>query len=335
MSRHHPLRVARVDRETADAVTITLDVPDELVEVFGYRAGQFVTLRLLVDDEVVLRSYSMSSAPSCDDELRITVKRVPGGVASNVLNDDVAVGDVLEASAPLGHFVLTDAEDDLVLVAGGSGITPVFSLAKEALHTTSRRIRVLFANPERGAAIFGDALDRLAADHPDRLTVCHHEDAGRGFLTVPDVAAFLGRAEADIYVCGPAGLMALVERSVGDVPVTPDRLHLERFTVPTADPAPVDGDGGGGEVTITLRGRTETVAQRGLSTVLQSARWVGLAAPSSCEAGHCASCMALVVEGRVAMRVNDILTPEEIEEGWVLTCQAVPVTDTVKVVYDP
>jgi ferredoxin-NADP reductase len=265
----------------------------------------------------------------------VTVKRVPGGVVSNHLNDALAVGDVVDAGVPLGHFVLTDADDDLVLIAGGSGITPVFSLAKEALATTDRRVRLLFANADRQAAIFGDALDRLAAEHAGRFAVCHHEDAGRGFLTAADVAAFVGREVADIYVCGPEGLMALVERSLGDVAITPDRLHLERFTVAAGDPEPVDESESSGEVTITLRGRTETVAQRGRSTILQSARWVGMPAPSSCEAGHCASCMALVLEGRVAMRVNDILSSEEVEEGWVLTCQAVPATDVVKVVYDP
>lgn len=333
--RYHPLRVARLVHETCDAVSVALDVPEDRASTMTYEAGQFVTLRVTIGDDVHVRSYSMSSAPSTDPALQITVKRVPGGAVSNWLNDHVVAGDTLEVSAPAGDFVLTDAaegDDDIVAIAGGSGITPIYSILKEAMATTSRRARLLFANPRREAAIFGRQLDELAARHPDRLTVQHHADADRGFLTARELSAFLGSGPADVYICGPEGLMELAEVTAGDAELDPERVHLERFA-PLAPTVPAGPSGR--TLTVTVGGRTETIAHRNGLTVLQSARWVGLRAPSTCELGNCASCMAMVVEGEVEMRVNDALTPEEVAEGWVLTCQAVPVTDVVRVVYEP
>jgi ferredoxin-NADP reductase len=337
--RYHSLRVKDVVPETSDAMSIVFDVPRPLAGTFTYEAGQFVTLRVVIEDQVLLRSYSMSSAPSIDPDLQVTVKRVAGGVVSNWLLDHVGAGDVLEVGAPVGAFVLTPNDDELIAFAAGSGITPVFSLVKSALHTTTRRVRLLFANRDRPSAIFGPALDRLSAEHPDRLLVEHHEDVTRGFVTTTDVMDFVGsRPRADHYLCGPGGFMQVVEQALHDTEIDPRRIHVERFTPlppadePAASPAGETSDAL--SVTMTLGARTETVAQRGRSTILQSARFSGLPAQSSCESGHCATCMAQVLEGRVEMRVNDALTPEEIAEGWVLTCQAVPLTD-VRVVYDP
>jgi len=341
--RYHPLRVRRVVPETADAVSIVFDVPAARSETFAYEAGQFVTLRVDVDGEPRFRSYSMSSSPGVDSDLQVTVKRVPGGVVSNWLNDSVCEGDTLDVSAPAGAFVLDEGHDEVVAFAAGSGITPVFSIIKAALHTTCRDVRLLLANRERGAAIFGDALDDLAASFPGRLAVEHHEDLADGFVTSDDIARFTeGSPVAAAYVCGPEPFMELVERTLHDLGVSESHINLERFT-----PVVVDGealpvhDGRVAvasetkEVVISVGHETKTVAQRGRSTILQSARWAGLRAPSSCEAGHCATCMALVVEGRVEMVNNDVLTEEELREGWVLTCQAIPISPVVRVAYEP
>jgi ferredoxin-NADP reductase len=284
----------------------------------------------MIDDEVVLRSYSMSSAPRVDADLQVTVKRVPDGVVSNYLNDKVAAGDFLDVSTPTGTFVLDDSDDDVVLFAGGSGITPVFSIVKSALRTTTRNVRVFFANRDRASAIFGDALDALAAESRGRLRVHHHEDAVRGFVTADDVTRFAGDADATFYIGGPAPFMEIVEAALPG-----RRVHIDRFTPAAGEPIdePV-ATAQAESVTITIGTKTETVAQRGRSTILQSARWAGLKAPSSCEAGHCATCMARVVEGRVDMLNNEVLTDDEVAEGWVLTCQSIPVTPVVKVVYE-
>ena len=322
--------------ETHDAISIVFDIPPELADTFTYQAGQFVTLRMRTADDVLFRSYSMSSAPMTDEDLQVTVKRVPGGVVSNWLVDNLAEGDTLEVSVPVGRFVLTASDDEIVAVAGGSGVTPVFSIIKAALATTPRPARLLFANRDRSSAIFAPAIEDLAQRFADRFAVVYHDDTDRGFLTADDVRAFVGPGPADVYVCGPEGLTALVETTLQGSAIDPDGIHVERFTpvADRADPAEPPAASSGQEVVITIRGQTETVAQRGDSTILQSARWGGLRAPSSCESGHCASCMAMVVEGRVEMRVNDVLTPQEVAEGWILTCQAVPVTEVVRVVYD-
>ncbi len=332
----HALRIARVVDETAEARSFVLDVPEELREAFRYDAGQFCTFRVRIDGEAHLRCYSMCSAPVVDDELQVTVKRVPDGVVSNWMNDTLEVGQTIEATCPAGVFRLTPGSGDLVAFAGGSGITPVISLVKAALATTNRKVHLLYANRDRASTIFADQLDALAAAHPDRFELVHHLDADQGFVDDGVVAPFAWVGDdPDFYVCGPGPFMDIVERSLLDQGMAPDRIHIERFTVPEPVEAPeAPSDATPARITIELGGRTESGDHHPGTTILQTARQFGLAAPSSCEAGSCATCMAQVVDGAVTMRVNNALTDDEVAEGWVLTCQSVPVTPTVHVVYE-
>ncbi|HZQ57037.1 MAG TPA: ferredoxin--NADP reductase [Acidimicrobiales bacterium] len=336
----HPLRVARVVRETPDASSFVLDVPPSLRQAFAYRAGQFCTFRATVDGRQHLRCYSMSSAPEVDDELQVTVKRVPGGAVSNWMNDALAEGGVIEATCPAGVFVLGDSERDIVAFAGGSGITPVFSLIKAALALTARRVHLLYANRDAGSVIFGDALRTLAERHPGRLRIEGHLDTERGYVTTDEVRRFMAAAAADAeyYICGPGPFMALVEAVLVAGGAVPERVHIELFTVPddvpAAAPSDAEGEGEGGTiVSVEVEGRSGTAPYRPGTTILQTARQLGLSPPSSCEAGNCATCMAKLLEGSVAMRVNNALTDDEVAAGWVLTCQAVPTAPTVRVVY--
>jgi ferredoxin-NADP reductase len=277
----------------------------------------------------------MSSAPGIDAQLQVTVKRVPGGAVSNWMNDVVAPGHTVEVSRPLGLFRLTGDEAEVFAFSAGSGITPVYSIVKTALATTGRRVRLLYANRDAGSVIFGDALRDLAGRHPDRLHVAHHYDAEAGFVTADDVRRHAATAPgAEFYVCGPAPFMDLVETGLRAGGVDPARIHLERFDAPEP-PAPGDVPAAvtASEVTIELDGRSRTAAYRAGTTVLQTARQVGLAPPFSCESGNCATCMAKVTEGRADMLANNALTDDEVAGGWVLTCQAVPVTPSVHVVY--
>lgn len=324
----HPLRVARVVAETDDARSFVLDVPPSLADTYAYRSGQFCTFRFAVDGRTHLRSYSMSSAPAVDDELQVTVKRVPGGVISNWMHDHVTEGSVVEVTPPAGAFLLPDGAGDVAAFAGGSGITPVLSIVKTVLATTGRRVRLLYANRDEGSIIFRRLLDDLAGD---RLEVVHHLDAVDGFVDAAVVRRTLeATTDPEVLICGPAPFMAIVEQAV-DVP--PERIHLERFV-----PAEVVLDEHEGEgttsVTIELDRKKATADYRPGTTLLQTARQLGMSPPSSCESGNCATCMAKVVEGSAMMHVNDALTPDEVEEGWVLTCQAVPTSPTVHVVYE-
>ena len=353
----HPLRIRRVVAETADAGSFVLDVPDELRAAFAYEAGQFCTFRVWVDGAPRLRCYSMSSAPAVDGELAVTVKRVPGGLVSNWMLDNLGPGDEVETTRPAGVFCLAPGEGDVVAYSGGSGITPVFSLLKTALATTGRRVRLLYANRDPDAVIFGRALDDLAARHPDRLHVVHRYDVEHGYvdadavqaLLPPDTAGSAAASGPEAYVCGPGPFMDVVEAALLDRGVDPERIHIERFTpgepdlVVEAEVAEEGGaepaagsaaaDGAATTVTIDLDGRVESTEHRAGTTILQTARQLGMAPPFSCESGSCATCMAKVLEGSVSMHVNNALTDDEVDEGWVLTCQSVPTSTTVRVRY--
>jgi 3-ketosteroid 9alpha-monooxygenase subunit B len=338
----HPVRVARVVTETADASSLVLDVPSDQREAYRYDAGQFCTFRVVVDGTPLLRCYSMSSAPAIDDELTVTIKRVPGGAVSNWLLDHVSAGDEVEVTYPAGVFRLDPDETELVAFAAGSGITPVFSLLKTALSTTERHVRLLYANRDPESVIFRREIDALVEQHGDRFDVAHHLDVERGFVNGEVVGSFLGTVDggAGYYLCGPPPFMDVVEDALLGIGVSPERIHVERFTpaettdaldaVPAADDVT---DAVVTTVTIDLDGRCETADHRPGTTILQTARQLGMAPPFSCESGSCATCMARLVEGSASMHVNDALTADEVDEGWVLTCQAVPSSPSVHVIY--
>ena len=337
---YHPLTVKRVTAETADASSFTLDVPAELAGAFTYDAGQFVTFRLTIGGETRYRSYSMCSAPAVDPDLTVTVKRVPGGAVSNWLNDSLHEGDTIESSVPAGVFRLGTEQRDIVAFAAGSGITPIFAIAKTALATSSRRIALLYANRDADSVIFGGELRELEARYAGRLVTTHHYDSDNGFVTAADIEPFArGARDAEIFVCGPTPFMDLVESTLLDGGVPRERIHIERFTVTeTTDtvPAPMEAvnvEATATQVTIELNGKTATTTHHPGATILQTARQMGMTPPFSCEAGNCATCMAKLVEGEVTMHVNDALFEDEVADGWILTCQSVPTTSSVHVIY--
>lgn len=330
-----PLRVTEVVRETDDAVTLVLDVPADRPEPFAYRAGQFLTLVLSIDGQQRRRSYSMSSAPAVDDALRITVKRDRDGVVSNWLNDTAAPGDWLYAFSPAGRFVLNDADHSLIAFAGGSGITPVYSLLRSALASTVRTARLFYANRERRAVIFDQALALLAGQHGDRFALHHHLDDASGIVTAAHVDAFLRDVDdAEFYVCGPNAFMQTVCDALRAAGVPTDRLHVEHFDAPAAAGTPPDTTAVvPDELIIVLNGQRTTAPYSAGDTVLQTARMAGLRAPSSCETGSCATCMARVTSGSARMINNGALEDDEVDDGWVLTCQAIPTSSTIRVEY--
>lgn len=348
---YHPLRVKRIVQETPDARSYVLDVPDELKAAFSYSSGQFCTFRVRIgsgDDAVELyRSYSMSSAPGIDADLTVTVKQVPGGAVSNWLHENVSEGDVLECNHPAGVFTLRENERPVVALCGGSGITPVLGITKTALHSTERQVALLYANRSADSVIFDKDLLGLTDAHPGRLAVTHHLDAESGLLTADAVRAFIEPfpLDADYYLCGPTPFMDLVEQTLLERGVTAEHILLERFgvtpgvaAVPT-EAADAAGAGTGGEaeagtVTLTLKGKTHEVDYKPGDTILETARRGGIQPPYSCEAGNCATCMAKLLSGEVRMHANTALTDDEVEEGWILTCQSVLVSPSATVEYE-
>ena len=330
---YHRLRVARVVRETPDASSFVLEVPADLEATFAYEAGQFCTFRVEVDGVELARCYSMSSAPAVDPQLRVAVKRVPGGAVSNWLNDHVEAGDELDVMPPAGFFQLDAADGDVVTFAGGSGITPVLSIVKTALATTDRRVRLLYANRDRDSIIYGGELDALAAEHGDRLEVVHRLDVEDGFVDAATVKAFVDASDASFYICGPGPFMDIVEETLLGLGVDEGRVHIERFTATERVKVVEPDEPESTEVTIELDGKRASTTHHPGTTILQTARSLGMSPPFSCESGSCATCMAKLLEGSARMHVNNALTPDEVDEGWVLTCQAVPTAPVVHVVY--
>jgi 3-ketosteroid 9alpha-monooxygenase subunit B len=340
---YHSLRVARVVPETHDASSFVLDVPDALAETFRYRPGQFCTFRVDVDGEAQLRSYSMSSIPGEGHDLTVTVKRVPGGLVSNWFLDHLTEGDTVEVTRPAGIFCPQASDRPVVGLCGGSGITPVMSITRHVLAVTQRPVRLLYANRDPDSVIFDAALTGLARDHPGRLLVERHFDSATGFLTSTAVAAFAGsELDADFYICGPGPFMDLAELALKDLGVADERIFIERFLVDQQEKTDaLVAEGGGAEeaatpdeVTVILGRKKSVVRYQPGDTVLETARRGGLRPPFSCEAGNCATCMAFLKEGEVTMRANNALTAEEVEEGWILTCQSLPCSPALVVEYE-
>jgi ferredoxin-NADP reductase len=331
---YHPLTVGDVVDETADACSFVLEIPPSLADRFAYAAGQFCTFRATIGGEPIVRCYSMSSSPDTGDPFTVTVKRVPGGKMSNWMNDTLAPGDTIDVMPPAGLFVLRAAETPIVAFAGGSGITPVLSIIKSALATTAREVVLVYANRDPGGVIFAAALERLRAGSGGRLSVHHHLDSQAGFLDAAACAALVGdRAQADFYVCGPGPYMEVVYAGLEGRGVGPDRIFIERFELP--DVASAAGEASVTEsIVVRINGRRHTLAYERGDTILEAARRAGLEPPFNCQAGNCATCMAFVREGEVVMRANNALGAEEVEEGWVLTCQAIPTSREVVVDYD-
>ena len=339
--RYHSLKVQAVTEETHDAKSIVFEVPPELATVFKYRPGQFLTLRLPVLGRHLPRCYSMSSAPTLDATLRVTVKRVTGGRGSNWVCDRVRPGDTLEVMAPAGVFTPAALQGDFLLCAGGSGITPVFSILRSALAHGQGRIRLLYANRDERSVIFRDELNELAASHPTRLQVIHWLDSVQGVPSVVQLAE-LARpwSGAQAFICGPGPFMDAMVSALDHAGMDAERVHVERFVslpdeedvaaINAAAPAPASTIEQA-TVEIELDGETHTLTVAGNETLLDAALKAGINAPYSCQAGMCASCMCQVVEGEVHLRHNEVLDAKDLAKRWTLSCQALPITERVKV----
>ena len=327
---YHPLRVAEVIDETIDSKSFVLDIPQELGVRFSYRSGQFLTFRVEVDGHRIVRCYSLASAPDIDSEIKVTVKRVVDGRASNWMNDEVVVGSTLEVMRPTGNFCLKPRETPIVLFGGGSGITPIISIIKTALRTTSRSVKLLYANRNDQSIIFKEELAAIFSDFQDRFELVHRLDDVHGFVDAALVVQEIGpRTDADFYICGPGPFMDVVEGGLSNFEIDSQQVFIERFESPespaSTDPnaAPVDTSGGA-VVQIKLDG-TETDVELGEGeTILAAARRAGLEPPFACEEAYCGCCMAKVVEGEVDMLMNDGgIDQRQVDDGWVLTCQGI------------
>jgi ring-1,2-phenylacetyl-CoA epoxidase subunit PaaE len=356
MAEHfHPLRVAEVVPETAEANSIRFEIPAELRERYAFKAGQHLTLRTTIGGEEVRRNYSLCTAPDEQDWM-VTVKRIGGGLFSNWVGDQLKLGDVIDVMPPHGSFT-TEFDGSnrrhLVGIAGGSGITPVMSLIRTTLkHEPQSCFTLLYGNRDSSSVIFLEALAALKDKHIGQFEIYHFLDAEE-----QDIELFNGmldRARCDEaitnlvpdapvvdgwFICGPGPMMDAAEGALLDRNVPKERIHIERFTADRAagevsrEIAELQTRAEGVTVAVTLDGRTRRVPFTA-GNILDSARASGLPAPFACKAGVCATCRAKVTKGKVEMAARYGLTDEEVAAGYVLTCQSVPLGDGVAVDYD-
>jgi ring-1,2-phenylacetyl-CoA epoxidase subunit PaaE len=350
----HSLTVGRVDRLCEDAVAITFEVPDELRPVYDFEAGQFLTLRREVDGRDERRSYSVCAERGALP--RVGVREVPGGLFSEWLVHQVAVGDTIQVHTPQGSFVADPAAGgNHLMVAVGSGITPMLSLARTLLSQSPpddpARVTLLYGNRRTTSVMFAEELADLKDRHLERLDLVHVLSR-----EPRDVDLFSGRLDGDrlrtllttvaplapdtqVWLCGPFAMLTEARAVLTDLGVSPDRIHVELFYVediapPTAVHQELAPDGPTCEVTVVLDGKATTAALPTDIALLDAAQRVRADLPFACKGGVCGTCRARVVEGKVDMRRNYALEPAEVEAGFVLTCQSFPVSDRVRIDYD-
>jgi ring-1,2-phenylacetyl-CoA epoxidase subunit PaaE len=341
----HPLRVASVERLCDDAVAVTFDVPAELAGTYAFRPGQSLTVRR-ADER---RTYSICAPAGAAP--RIGVREVPGGLVSSWLVHDVRPGDEVEVAPPSGTFTPDlDAAGRHVLIAAGSGITPVLSIAASLLQRPEAQVSVLYGNRRADTVMFAEELADLKDTHPSRLELVHllsrearEVDLLTGRLDAAKLRTLLPLLidVADVdhwWLCGPFGMVTDATEVLGEFGVDPARIHRELFWVDEAPPELIRAertpDGPASEVTVILDGRSTTVPVTESQTVLEGAQRSRPDLPFACKGGVCGTCRAHVLEGEVRMRRNFALEDAEVAAGFVLTCQSTPVTEKVVVSFD-
>jgi len=329
--------VAEVVSETDQACSVVFDVPRELAREFAYRPGQFLTIRVpTADGGSVARCYSLCSSPLTGEPLAIAVKRMPAGIASNWIADHVAAGTVLEVLPPAGTFVPRSLDADFLLIAGGSGITPVMSILKSALRAGRGRIVLIYANSDERSVIFGSKLRELHGAATGRLVIVHWLDAVQG---PPSTAAlrelcrpYVGH---EAFICGPDPYMAAAKQALTELGLPAPRVHMERFLSLAENPFEASADVGGVAATLEVdlddeQHKLDWPAGRRMLDVMIDA---GLDAPYSCREGVCGACACRLVSGEVEMAHNEVLEDADLADGYVLACQSIALTDQVSVDY--
>ncbi|MEO0898724.1 MAG: 1,2-phenylacetyl-CoA epoxidase subunit PaaE [Bacteroidota bacterium] len=355
MATFYSLIVKDIRKETSDCVSVAFDVPEELKDTFSFTQGQYLTLRTHINGEEVRRSYSICNSP-LDQELRVAVKQVPEGLFSTFANKELEVGDRLEAMPPMGKFFTPlhpENRKNYIAFAAGSGITPIMSIMKSILlEETNSSFTLFYGNKYASSVIFKEQIEGLKNTFLDRLRVFHFFSREQS-----DIPLFQGRIDGekcghifdklvdlhevdDVFLCGPEEMIFAAKKELEDRGMDHKKIHFELFTTaagkkrvkrtPTdqskQDDCEVFIKDGGNSFGFNLPFDTENILDAALSR--------GADLPYACKGGVCCTCKAKIIEGEVEMEVNYALEPEEVEAGFVLTCQAFPKTAKVIVDYD-
>ena len=352
--RFHRLAVKDLRRETRDAVSLTFAIPDELKDDYRFLPGQYLTLRTTMDGEEVRRSYSICSGPD-DGEMRIAVKKVDGGAFSSWAADELKSGDEIDVMTPTGRFGVAPAPEAArihVGFAAGSGITPILSIIKGVLaREPNSRFFLFYGNRSADGMLFRQVLEELKDRFLDRFSVFHvisgeEQDIPilHGRLDGDKVRVLLGSlvpapAIDHVFICGPTGMSDEIEATCREIGIAADRIHIERFVsglggkprpkaaVPASAPPKAFA-------ALIIDGKRREVPVAEGEAILDAALRAGIDLPFACKGGMCSTCRARLVEGEAKMDINYSLEPWELEKGFVLTCQAKPVTGRIVVDYD-
>jgi len=352
--RFHRLAVDDLRRETADAISMTFSIPKDLAKDYAFAPGQYLTLRTTMDGEEVRRSYSICSGPD-DGELRIAVKKVDGGSFSSWAADELKAGDELDVMTPTGRFGVVPAPEEARVYVGfaaGSGITPILSIVRGVLaREPESRFFLFYGNRSTAGVMFLEALEELKDRFLQRFSLFHVISGEE-----QDIPILHGRLDGEkvrvllrslvpassvdhVFICGPTGMSAEVEATCRDVGIAADRIHVERFVSefggkprpkaavpPTAPPKSV--------ASLIIDGKRREVPVAEGEAILDAALRAGVDLPFACKGGMCSTCRAKLVEGEAPMDVNYSLEPWELQAGFILTCQAKPVSEKIVVDYD-
>jgi len=347
----YPLKIVQIDKPIDSASTLTFELPQHLHDKFNYQPGQHLIIELTINNETIRRTYSLNSCPFNEEALQVTVKRVKDGLVSNYINDQLKVGDSLKVMSPQGRFFAEIQPQDYktyFLFAAGSGITPILSILKSVLEVTKfSTVNLLYGNTNQNTIIFKDELAALQKKHSQRLNIVHTLSDPKVWTSWKSWKGKIGRIDPNLvewfinehppvaqnteyYICGPGAMNTNVQTTLVNLDVPKSCIFIEQFggeiEEVNADIIAYDN----AQLTATLNGKSHQLYIKKGQTILQALKAANIEPPYSCESGVCGTCVAQLKQGKAEMKSCMALTDEDIEKGYVLTCQALPVSEKVE-----
>ncbi|SIQ21266.1 ferredoxin--NADP reductase [Maribacter ulvicola] len=359
MTDFYQLKVLEVKKETADATSIAFDVPLALYKTFNYKPGQYLTLKFNIGGEEVRRSYSLCSSPALEEPLRIGVKRVKDGLVSNYINDNIKVGDLVDVMLPNGRFFAELKKDNYktyYLFAAGSGITPILSILKTVLLTEERSfVHMLYGNRSQDSILFNEELEKLQKEYADRFILVHtlsrpksnwsdlwlsgkkDKIHRKGRVDTLAIEWFINEyppyaQNTEYYICGPGTMIENTKKALQDIDVPNERIFIESFGGVTSSDVTEGIDNA--SLVAQLNGETIKTTISNGKTILRTLIDAGKNPPYSCEGGVCSTCMCKLKSGKVHMKNNLGLDKSEVDKGYILSCQSIPLTEKIEVIYE-
>lgn len=346
MSTFYPLKITKITKETADAVSIVFDVPEENTSDFKFTAGQYITLKKELNGTEVRRAYSICSSPK-SNELKVAVKAVENGTFSTYATQNLQQGDVLEVSKPEGKFTLQpQPKKNYIAFCAGSGITPILSMVKAVLESdTNATFTLIYGNKTANDTIFYTEINSLQSEYPSQLNVHYifsrerQEDVlfgriDKAYTNYYVKSIYKETPFDEAFLCGPEAMINIVSETLLENGFAKDNIKFELFTASVDEEKVAEVKDGETEITVVLDEEETTFTMQQKDTILAASLRNKIDAPYSCQGGVCSSCIAIVTEGKAVMTKNQILTDEELEEGYILTCQAHPTTAKIVVDFD-